>query len=418
MQTVTDMVPIIRVLHLLLMAIYIGTPPAALWLDIRRLRRRGRRAPSPQFVATVCAGITLGTCIAVAFAAFTFNKGSAGQAVIASYFATSLLFLLKGFDKILRNGLLASIARRPWMIVPASLARIVLLFGIGLPYIMAAGLTYRPKVIAHDDPSNKFGVGFEPISFDATDGTRLAGWWIPAVNERGQRFAQSTVLICHGAGVGKTSALPLLENFAPHGYNVLMFDFRAHGASGGQLVSFGDNERRDVLGAVNWVQQVHPAQSARIFGLGIDTGGAALIAAASDPSNAGHAIDAVAVYNCYNDLPELVRTFSDDRFFAPFNWLFSRVGLVMADVQTGADLTTFSPGRDIQSIWPRPVFIVNGSDSRTFPLQSGVDLFDSATEPKTCRWINGATTTDLINDADVADAVRKFFATAQPMPVI
>jgi fermentation-respiration switch protein FrsA (DUF1100 family) len=412
------MTTLIQSLHLLVVAVYVITPLAALWIDIRHLRRRGRKPPSPQFVGTACAGIALGTCVAVAFGLIMGTRGSIGQAALASYFAASMLFLLKGFDRLLRNGLFLAVARRRWLILPAAMARVGVLFGIGLPYIMAAGLTYRPKVIAQDDPASEFHVGFESVSFEATDGTRLAGWWIPSISQSGERFSQSTVVICHGPGIGKASALPLVAEFAPQGYNVLMFDFRAHGGSGGQIVSFGDNERRDVLGAVEWLRRTHPSRSARIYGLGIETGGAALIGAAADPGPAGQAINAVAVYGCFSDLPELVRSLADERFFPPFNWLFDRVGLAMADLQTGADLTSFSPSRDIQSIWPRPVLVVNGSSDREFPMESGRQLYEAASQPKSFRWVNGATTAYLINDPDTAQAVRKFFAKAQPVPVI
>jgi fermentation-respiration switch protein FrsA (DUF1100 family) len=410
---------LIQLLHLLIVAVYLATPPAALVLDIRALRRRRRKAPSPQYVATAWTGIALGTSISVAFAAFTGTRGSVEQAALASYFATSMLFLLKAFDRLLRGGLLYAVVRRRSMILPAAMARIVLLFGLGLPYIMAAGLTYRPKVIPHDDPGTEYpGIDFTPVSFRATDGTPLAGWWIPAVSPTGMRFSKSTVIICHGASIGKVSALPLMASFVPHGFNVLMFDFRAHGDSGGQLVSFGDNERRDVLGAVSWLRKVHPAQSAKIFGVGVETGGAALIGAAADPSLAGQSIDAIAVYDCFDNFPRLARALANDRFLPPFNWLFSRVGLAMADLQTGANLTSFSPGQEIQSIWPRPVFIVNGSSDTAFPIESGRELYESAAEPKTSRWVNGATTADLMSDPGTAEAVRLFFEKARPLPVI
>jgi fermentation-respiration switch protein FrsA (DUF1100 family) len=226
------------------------------------------------------------------------------------------------------------------------------------------------------------------------------------------------VVICHGAGIGKVSALPLVASFVPHGFNVLMFDFRAHGGSGGQVVSFGDNERRDVLGAVNWLQHTHALQATKIYGLGIETGGAALIAAAADPSAAGQSINAIAVYGCFHDLPTLAKSLANERFAPPFNWLFSRVGLALADFQTGADLTDFSPANEIQGVWPRPVFIVNGSIDREFPMEMGRELYESAAEPKSSRWVNGATTADLLKDDDTAHAVQVFFANARPLPVI
>jgi hypothetical protein len=51
-------------------------------------------------------------------------------------------------------------------------------------------------------------------------------------------------------------------------------------------------------------------------------------------------------------------------------------------------------------------------------MESGRQLYEAASQPKSFRWVNGATTAYLINDPDTAQAVRKFFAKAQPVPVI
>ena len=64
-------------------------------------------------------------------------------------------------------------------------------------------------------------------------------------NER-TRASDRTVIVCHGLASNKSNHLLLARELVPHGYNVLIFDFRAHGESDGQLTSLGDLERRDV----------------------------------------------------------------------------------------------------------------------------------------------------------------------------
>ena len=115
----------------------------------------------------------------------------------------------------------------------------------------------------------------------------------------------------------------------------------------------------------------------------------ALIGAAADPGTNGQAISAIAVYGCFHDLPALASTLANDRFLPPFNWLFGHLGLAIADLQTGADLTGFSPALEAQSLWPRPIFIVNGSDDVAFPMEMGRELYESAPQPKRARWVNG-----------------------------
>ena len=101
------------------------------------------------------------------------------------------------------------------------------------------------------------------------------------------------------------------------GYNALAFDFRAAGQSGGHFTTFGDLERRDVLAAVRWLHQFHPRQSRRIVGVGVGTGAAALIAAAVDPGPDGQSIQAIAVYDTYDDLTLLLRDLLINRRIHP-----------------------------------------------------------------------------------------------------
>src|SRR5439155_25632311 len=161
----------------------------------------------------------------------------------------------------------------------AMLLRTAVVFCIGMPYVLATVMTYRPKVAPSENPQSMLHWQYEPVTFRATDGTRLSGWWIPAAGGESAR----TVVFCHGLSATKATQLSLTRQLVPGGYNVLAFDFRAHGESGGQLTTFGDLERRDVLGAVRWLRADHPDACRRLVGLGTSTGGAALIAAAAEP---------------------------------------------------------------------------------------------------------------------------------------
>src|SRR4029078_1443198 len=98
-------------------------------------------------------------------------------------------------------------------------------------------------------------------------------WWIPGASGETGR----TILLCHGHSANKATQLSLVRKLVPIGYNVLAIDFRGHGESAGQLTSFGDLERRDVLGAVRWLRATHPEATHKIFGLGASMGAAALI---------------------------------------------------------------------------------------------------------------------------------------------
>jgi alpha-beta hydrolase superfamily lysophospholipase len=171
-----------------------------------------------------------------------------------------------------------------------------------------------------------------------------------------------------------------------NGYNILAFDFRAHGESGGQLSSFGDRERFDVLGAVRWARANRPAESRRLFGLGVSMGGAALLAAAAEPTDDARAIDAVAVFSTYDNLSTLADDLTSRYMVAPVGWLARHVGVPLAGAHVGTDLAAFSPAAAADRLAPRPLMVVHGRSDHVIPFETGVRLFDRAPHPKVRMW--------------------------------
>src|SRR5205823_1519299 len=111
-------VQLIHLLHLCIVIAYIAAPIAAFFGDVRTARRRRRSAPSPAFVATICAGIAIGTSVSVAYAVVVSAHAATMQVVLASYFAASLLFILKAFDNLLRHGLTRLLGHRVYRFFP------------------------------------------------------------------------------------------------------------------------------------------------------------------------------------------------------------------------------------------------------------------------------------------------------------
>jgi fermentation-respiration switch protein FrsA (DUF1100 family) len=270
-------------------------------------------------------------------------------------------------------------------------------------------MTYRPRMAATADPQTLYHWNFASVEFPATDGTRIAGWWIPSVHGDSSK----TVLLCPGTNASMATQLSLVRRLVPDGYNVLAFDFRAHGDSGGQLCSFGDLERRDVLGAMRWLRSNHADACKRVAGVGVSGGAAALLAAAADNSPEGQNIDAIAVYDTYDRLDKEVAALSSEFIPGPLSWFVDHLGLPMAGCQVGVDLSAFSPAKQIKLVWPRPVLVIHGMDDEFVPFEEGQDLYDSALEPKMNFWISRCGHAQAIKNDAAARLVRQCFDAAQ-----
>src|SRR5579864_1350427 len=117
----------------------------------------------------------------------------------------------------------------------------------------------------------------EEVTFPSIgDGLRISGWFFAA-----PETPAPTVILCHGIWTGRRECLPLALLFRAKGYNVLTFDFRAHGLSDGKFTSVGHHETNDVLGAVHYVKDRPEVDPRRIGVIGFSMGAAASIQAAA-----------------------------------------------------------------------------------------------------------------------------------------
>lgn len=418
-------------LRFILLAVYFAAPAAALALAVYSARRRSKRQAFSLLVTCV-GGLALGASLTILYAVAVGGRVGPAQVLITSYLATSALCLLKGFSFLLERGTLRLVGlhgKPPANSAPryyrarfgaAFGLRVLVLYALGLPYVMAVAMIYRPKAPPRDDPYTMLGFRFEPVSFNATDGTRIDGWWIPARKPDGPAaraklppdWGRKTVILCHGLGANKANQLVMAQDLVPGGYNVLAFDFRAHGASGGQLSTFGDTERRDVLGAVRWVRENRGKESQRLFGVGASMGAAALVAAAADPGPDGQALEAVAVYGTYDDLKAYARNAFDDYFVPPLGWMAEHIGLPIANAHVGRRLDRFAPAREVRSLWPRPILVIHGKRDRIIDFRHGENLHFQALQPKYHYWVNDADHNAIVADPVLSRAVLLFFESA------
>ncbi len=145
--------------------------------------------------------------------------------------------------------------------------------------INAKDLPGHPDVILFDVP----GVGIRE------------GWLFPGLRRA------PTVVLCHGYQSQRGELLTMIPALQEHGYNVLVFDFAAHGVSPG-VSTFGYREATEVRAAIAAVARRDDVDRGR-FGLwGANLGGYAAIAAAeADPR-----VRAVVVDSVYNQPADMV----------------------------------------------------------------------------------------------------------------
>ncbi|MDW8297881.1 MAG: alpha/beta fold hydrolase [Anaerolineae bacterium] len=207
----------------------------------------------------------------------------------------------------------------------------------------------RPVPPSPADSPERYGLPYEPVQFHSRDGLRLDGWWIPA-----PQLTKRTVVICHGREGSRERELPHAQTLHAAGFNVLMFDFRAHGRSEGQHVTFGMYEKDDLLGALDFLAERGILQVGVLgFSLGATT---AIIAAAIS--------DRIAAIVAEGTVVRLKRTLARRlrRYSVPFplGWLLAAWALALAAAITRGRMDQTDAIRWIEHI-RAPILLIHGT---------------------------------------------------------
>jgi fermentation-respiration switch protein FrsA (DUF1100 family) len=230
-------------------------------------------------------------------------------------------------------------------------------------------ITHPPRM-EYTALADESGKPIRKVPLKTADGLRLTGWFLPPRNG-------ATIIVQHGYRASSAAMLPVGLMLARHGYGVLWFDFRAHGQSEGDQVSFGLHEVHDTNAALDFLLQQPEVDPAKIGLLGVSMGGATGILAAAE----NYRIQALAVEAVFAELRDQVGVGIQVQTSLPARPLDS-LFIFFAEQQTGDELGNVSPLACIGRISPRAVLIMQGGEDARILPDSGQRLLDAAGEPK------------------------------------
>jgi uncharacterized protein len=253
------------------------------------------------------------------------------------------------------------------------IAAIVLLFG-GAVYIVHSQLpAIGAGALLH--PGRRMVTAATPGGcIDATikgAGVELAGWRCAAIGDR-----RGTLIYLHGVADNRESAIGAIRRFTRRGFDVIAYDSRAHGNSGGQVCTYGFYEKEDLRLVIDGVA------SPPIVLVGASLGAAvALQYAPSDPK-----VRAVVAAETFSDL----RTVANER--APF--VFTRRSIEAAFAlaeQLGAfDVDAVSPVQAAANL-NASTLLIHGDADRDTPPSHSERVLAALAGPKQLILVPGGT---------------------------
>jgi len=274
--------------------------------------------------------------------------------------------------------------------------RLAFLVFVVIPYLVAVFTTYWVKFAGAGNPKKLLDMEYRHICFNAEDGAKLDGWFIPSTTS----MSDSAVIIAPGRSPTKNLFLPYAKVFSHNGYNVLLFDHRGNGNSSGHKYSFTVNEANDIIGAVDYLENKYAESSRYIFGFGFNEGASALIAAAArDDRFTGVVTDSASGYDI--SLPELLSNYLP----AWMKNALLKVTRTFITIDIGQpDWGSEKLHKDISKISPCPVLVSNSLKTSQSNRLRTIELYTMAKEPK-MLWL----TPPLKNEEQDTGLEKEYF---------
>ena len=223
------------------------------------------------------------------------------------------------------------------------------------------------KTVSSVKPSD-YGLEYESVTLQTEDRVSLDAWFVPS-----KKKTDKVIVVFHGYPFDKGNILPTAD-FLQEEFNLLFFDFRYLGRSGGSYVSFGFHEQKDAAAAVRYLQE---RNQTGIGFFGISLGGAVAIMAAKD----GKA-DAVVADSSFASLDSMI-----EENYANFSVLRRPLAVltrVIARIAVNVDTSAVSPENSIKGV-SVPVMIVHSSNDSEIGVSHAQRL--KKAKPEAELWI-------------------------------
>ena len=222
------------------------------------------------------------------------------------------------------------------------------------------------KIITDLSPSD-LGLKYEEAAFKSADGIKLSGWFMP------NNKTKAAIIVMHGYPADKANLLGVAE-FLAKDFNVFLFDFRSFGKSEGAYTTAGYLERKDLIGAIEYLQKEKNITKIGLYGFSL--GGA--VALMTNHKN----VKAIATDSAYAELSNIVRHMYKIFFIFkyPLAYLTKLYGVLFLKI----NIDNASPVDNIKNL-KIPLLIIHAEKDSQIPVNEAYLLHNA--NKKAELWI-------------------------------
>jgi hypothetical protein len=283
----------------------------------------------------------------------------------------------------------------PLILIAASSLLLLLLLGLGYYFarvlLFPHNRTYE-KTLKKElesgtlSPKTWENLDKTALSIPSPFGYDLAGYYLPSGD------ACHIVIVSHGITNNLIGSVKYARIFLDLGFNVLIYDHRNHGKSGGRATTFGYYEQHDLSAVIDWVLAQHgPFEQIGIHGESMGAA-IAILAAARDPR-----VDFLVTDCSYANLRDQIAHRLEEDFHLPAFPLLP-LATIWARILTGMRFNTLHPEEALPEV-DAPVLIIHGEADAYIPPSHARRLAETPAGAPRTLW--------LAPDADHAHALHK-----------
>lgn len=255
--------------------------------------------------------------------------------------------------------------------------------------------TFYPKVISYEKlykdemdrgmlDNNWFEkLGKESITIQSRYGYNLEGVWIPVEDSK------KSVIIVHGFKNNLNGSIRYASIFINLGFNVLLYDQRYHGKSGGNSCSFGYFEKFDLVTIFDWVTNKTGNDS--IVGVhGESMGAATALMHGAIDDRVSFIISDCSFSDLWLQFGNKLREY----FILPIQPVLV-ISSLLSKVFTGVSYKMISPLSDVKKI-DAPICFIHGKKDSMTDVSQSEDLYFTKIDNKEIY---------LVDEVDHAQAI-------------
>lgn len=198
--------------------------------------------------------------------------------------------------------------------------------------------------------------------------------------------SKNTVIFFHGYNTRPLNNFALVaKTLYDEGYNILLVTQRSHGLSEGKYITFGINERKDVISWCNKVNELYNPENIIVYGLSMGCATVAMSLELDLPNNVK-----AAVLDCgFKSVPDLLDHLSFTAMKRKSKLALNLMSL-FAKMFGKFDIYASSATKSIENS-KIPCFFLHGKDDDIVPFFHGLDNYNACKTYKDAIFVDNVT---------------------------